>query len=214
MRLILAAALTLTAAPASALCFCLKCVTGEFQSFQPVSGSMKPALEPGACVIVYTNASSLRGQIIVFRHPTKPDIPFLFRLIGQPGDTIQITDGQVILNGTPLPQIPATAYEQSMFPEPTGNFPRCSTPTPAGETCAITRATETLPDGVTYDILDLMSDSPGDFTSEITVPPNHVFVLGDNRDNALDSRFGLAVGGLGFIPIENITGAVVEITPP
>ena len=214
-RLILAAALTFTAAPASALCLCLKCLTGEFQSFQPVSGSMKPALEPDACAIVYTKASPLRGQIIAFRNQISPQLIGMFRLIGQPGDTVQIQNGQIILNGTPLPQIPVAPYLQRMQPEGAiASTPLCPTPTAAGDTCTISRFTEILPDGTAYDILDIMPDGPGDTMAELTIPLGHVFVLGDNRDNAADSRYGLQNRGMGLIPMEFILGTVVEITNP
>ena len=214
-RLILAAALTLTAAPASAFCLCLKCASAEWETFQAASGSMKPTIEPDACLIVQHDAETKRGDIIAFRHPTRPDTTMIFRLIGLPGDTIAITNGQVILNGTALPQTPAPTYTQHMQPEADiGLAPRCLAPADSAEPCLIPRFAETLPDGTSYDNLDLKPDGAGDFMAEIKVPPGQVFVLGDNRDNAMDSRYAREIGGPGLIPIENILGAVVEITNP
>lgn len=213
-RFLLAAGLAFSfATPASAFCLCLKCASAEWESFQAASGSMKPALEPDACLIVQHGAKSERGDIIAFRHPVKPENTFIFRLTGLPGDTVQMTDGQVILNGAALPQTAVAPYQQLMQPEgATRNTPLCPDPTAAGETCSIPRFTETVPESAAYDILNLKPDGLGDFMTEITVPSGHVFVLGDNRDNALDSRIGLEKGGPGFIPVENILGPVVEFS--
>ena len=216
MRLILAAALTLTLAPpANAYCFCLKCVSGAWQSFQVASGSMKPTLEPNACAIVESDAEVARGDIIVFRHPVTPKDSYIYRLIGLPGDEIAMQNGQVILNGTALPQTPAPSYTQFMQP-PAGldDEPRCLAPTTSNEPCIIARFAETLPDGTSYDILKLYSFRLFDTMKTVTVPPGHAFALGDHRDVALDSRVSPSAMGMGLIEMENILGPVVEVTNP
>ena len=95
-----------------------------------------------------------------------------------------------------------------------GYRPRCPGPMDEGGTCLVPRFTEILPDGTSYDVLDLGPDGVADTSGPFIVPPNHVFVLGDNRDDSVDSRFDQRAGGLGFISAANILGPVVKIEDP
>ena len=147
-----------------------------------------------------------RGDIVVFHHPVNGE-DYVKRLIGLPGDTIRMQDGILILNGVPVPQRPDGAFHEAMAPQgPGGRLPRCANRPRRGEDCAKPRAIETLPNGASYAVLDVTDRSPADTTREFVVPAGQVFVIGDNRDNSLDSRYGQAQGGVGFVPLENLIG--------
>jgi signal peptidase I len=107
-------------------------------------------------------------------------------VIGLPGDTVQMRNGVLFINDE------AVEREQVGTYRPEGRYDR-------GEEVPLYR--ETLPNGVTYNTLDLTPNSPGDNTREFLVPPGHYFMMGDNRDNSADSRFEV-----GFVPFENFVG--------
>ncbi|WP_246652092.1 signal peptidase I [Rhizobium laguerreae] len=120
-----------------------------------------------------------RGDVVVFRTPMDPRVDYMKRVVGLPGDRIQMKSGILYLNGT--------AVER----EPAGDF------TYQAETAHAFK--ETLPSGRSYSIIESMDDGRGDNTREFIVPDGHYFVLGDNRDNSRDSRFDI-----GFVPDDNI----------
>ena len=148
-----------------------------------------------------------RGDVIVFRHPVNGS-DMIKRLIGLPGDTIQMKNGILYINGQEVPQEPAGTFEEVMEPKgPMGNPPRCeNAPVPQGGTCTASRSRETLPNGVVHDVLNIEDNGGKDTTDVYTVTPGHYFFMGDNRDNSLDSRFLQTESGVGLVPAENLIG--------
>lgn len=147
-----------------------------------------------------------RGDVVVFRHPvTGRD--FVKRLIGMPGDKVQVKNGVVYLNGTAAPQEPAGVFEEIQEAQgPHRLRPRCANgPVGEGGTCNKQRFVETLPGGREHAILNIGTQG-SDNTRVYTVPAGHYFFMGDNRDNSSDSRVPNAAGGVGFVPFENLIG--------
>jgi len=132
-----------------------------------------------------------RGDIVVFRLPSDPKIDYIKRVIGLPGDIIRVYDGIVFINGVPVKR------ENS----PAGDF--AYRDTHSGIDRRIKQYQETLPNGRRYLTLDETAFGEVDFTSDYTVPDGHYFMMGDNRDNSIDSRYTQQVG---FVPAENLIG--------
>lgn len=152
-----------------------------------------------------------RGDVAVFRHPvTGRD--FIKRIIGMPGDQIQMRDSLVYINGVAAPQEPAGVFTELMEPQgPEGRRPRCMNgPVGDGGVCEKGRAIETLPNGVQHTVLDIGLQA-SDRTGVYNVPEGHYFFIGDNRDNSADSRLAQQVRGVGFVPYENLIGRADRI---
>lgn len=152
-----------------------------------------------------------RGDVVVFRHPvTGRD--FIKRLIGLPGDKVQIKNGQIILNGEPVKVEPAGVFEEVAAPQgPQRLTPRCSNGVVGnGGLCEKQRQIETLPNGVSHVALNIGNQGM-DHTGVYQVPEGHYFFMGDNRDNSSDSRLPQAAGGVGFVPYENLIGRADRI---
>jgi signal peptidase I len=176
-----------------------------FQPFTIPSGSMMPNLLVGDYIFVskfsygysrYSlpwgpdlfdgriwSAEPQRGDIAVFKLPRNPAVDYIKRVVGLPGDRIQMIEGVLHINGEPVKR------------EAKGDW------TPEGGGPSAPLYVETLPNGVTYETLDLTPRGDGDNTPVFEVPAGHYFMMGDNRDNSLDSRFDV-----GFVPLENFVG--------
>ncbi|WP_448662297.1 signal peptidase I [Sphingomonas sp. CJ20] len=156
----------------------------------------------------------MRGDVVIVTPPGK-EIDYIKRVIGLPGDRIGVHDGVVYLNGVAVPRramgtrdIAVDANTQCDSEHYYGRRVRVQ-----GKLfCRLPIYRETLPGGRSYDTID-MGPSRGDESPEITVPKDHVFLMGDNRDNSADSRFSVAENGLGGpVPWENIGGRAEFIT--
>ena len=146
----------------------------------------------------------VRGDVVVFSHPGSHEV-MVKRLIGLPGDSIQMRLGQVYINDTLAPQTPDGSFDEVMEVQGSmNNRPRCeNAPVGDGAICTRSRAIEALPNGVTHSVLNIETGGYGDDTPVFQVPAEHYFFMGDNRDNSLDSRFP---GGVGMVPAANLIG--------
>ena len=160
-----------------------------------------------------------RGDVVVFKHPVDRET-YIKRVIGLPGDTVQVKGGVLYLNGAAVPKVrvadfvaPITPYDPCRIEKFRG---KAADGTPV---CRYPRFRETLPNGTSYFVLDFGSagtNNPwgidADNTDPVIVPEGKLFMMGDNRDNSEDSRFPAEAGeGVGFLPIENVVGRAAFI---
>ncbi|MBV9882572.1 MAG: signal peptidase I [Sphingomonadaceae bacterium] len=155
-----------------------------------------------------------RGDVVVFRYPGNRNEDLVKRVIGLPGDTIEVRGGTVILNGRPLPRERIADFSFPVSPNSPcrapGGFAGRTMAGDRGESlCVMPRYRETLPDGTSYEVLDQNPNSDLDTFGPVTVPADHVFVMGDNRDDSSDSRVPTMVGGVGMLPVDNLLGRVM-----
>ncbi len=129
-----------------------------------------------------------RGDVAVFKLPRDNKTDYIKRIVGLPGDRIQVIGGVLHING------------EAVRREPIGDFVETDR---YGKTRRTAQYTETLPNGVSYNVLDMDPAGRLDNTEVYIVPAGHYFAMGDNRDNSLDSR---VLTGVGFIPAENLVG--------
>jgi len=153
-----------------------------------------------------------RGDVVVFRHPTR-GVDFIKRVVGLPGDTVQMRGGVLYLNGAEIPQTQNGIFTEPKLPQgPQQLMPRCANePVAEGAICEKPRFTETMPGGRSHDVLNIVDGWIADDTPVFTVPAGNYFFMGDNRDNSEDSRFDPATGGLGFVPAEFLIGRADRI---
>lgn len=153
-----------------------------------------------------------RGDVIVFRNPSNTSQDYIKRLIGLPGDQIQMKDGQLFVNGVAVPKrrvedflLPVTRNIDC--PE-NGGLPNVRAEVNGETVCRYRQFEETLPNGKTYRVLDQVDGGWGDTTQVFVVPAGNYFMMGDNRDDSADSRFAPygPLPGVGFVPAENLVG--------
>jgi signal peptidase I len=175
--------------------------------------------EPWTITLPFINGRLLgsmpeRGDVVIVT-PPGGNQDYIKRVIGLPGDTVEVRDGRLILNGQPVrAQVrpPAMIPVDANSPCGLGQFWDRKVDTPDGSFCRLPIVHETLPNGVSYDTID-DGNSQGDNFGPIRIPADRLFLMGDNRDHSADSRFSLLEQGLGGpVPIENIGGRAEFIT--
>lgn len=148
-----------------------------------------------------------RGDVVIFKQPPLKELDYIKRVIGLPGDVVQMVDGQLYLNSVPVPKQRIADFEVAVSPNTQCYSVQFIAKRADGtDVCRYPRFRETLPGGRSYDVLDL-GPREKDNTAPVIVPQGHVFLMGDNRDNSEDSRFPAEPGrGIGLVPMDNLVG--------
>jgi signal peptidase I len=169
------------------------------KSFQTPSASNVPTLLVGDRFFVelgyYRAHAPQRGDVAVFKLPTDNRTYYVKRIVGLPGDTVQMRDGVLYINGEAVSRQPTEDYLLQS----------------EGSTISMHQYVETLPGGATYRIVKIGDHGPLDNTPAYTVPDGHYFALGDNRDNSLDSR---VMSRFGYIPAATLAGRAYVVYWP
>ena len=156
-----------------------------------------------------------RGDVVVFRAPgTNED--FVKRVIGLPGDRIEVRGGMLVINDRPIPRQQAGTFAMPVSANSPcrvvgGATPMTSPTDDGGIACLYPVFRENFPDGHSHLVIDQVDNPRADSVAPTVVPDGHVFLMGDNRDDSLDSRFSTAEGGIGFVPVENLIGRATLI---
>ncbi len=174
---------------------------------------MKPAVLAGDVVSVWRlNRTPERGEVFAVRHATTGEIVFS-RVVGLPGDTIGIHNGVPVINGSEAVHTPLEPFSELMEPQgPLRQLPLCANGAVGqGAVCLKNQFQETLDNGASYPVLSVLNNGIRDRVELITVPEGYYYLLGDNRDNARDSRIAATAGGLGLVSKDAVIGRVLRI---
>lgn len=197
-----------------ALFLALAIRTFLYEPFNIPSGSMLPTLKVGDYLFVSKTAYGYsqysfpfgmasfdgrfmeggeddkpkRGDVVVFKLPTDNKTDYIKRIVGLPGERVQVIAGRLYINGELVEREPV-GFIQDVGPDFRNR--------------TVTEYLETLPGGIVHRIYEVSDNEANDNTKEYRIPANHYFVMGDNRDNSQDSRVQSLVG---FVPYENLVG--------
>jgi signal peptidase I len=152
-----------------------------------------------------------RGDVVIFKAPPNQEADWIKRVIGLPGDTIQMIGGVLQINGKPIQKQRIADFEIAVSPNTKCFIPQYEVTKPDGtQVCHYPQFRETIPamddqPGKIYTVLDLANTNQ-DNTAPVIVPEGTLFLMGDNRDNSTDSRFPTSEGGIALVPQENLVG--------